>query len=81
MTPDAPTRRIRLERLLLVKPVSAGLNPYVIMSLAYMYRSSNDDAPPIRVTREGRYYRVSDGRHRVIASIMAGRRRVLAVVE
>lgn len=73
--------RIRLERVLLPKPVPAGMSPLVVMSLAYMYRATNEDAQPIHVTREGHHYRVADGRHRVIGSIIAGRRRILADVE
>jgi hypothetical protein len=74
-------KRIRVDRILLPPNVAAGMNPLVVMSLAYMYRSSNEDAPPITVTREGRNYRITDGRHRYLASVIAGRRRVLATVE
>jgi hypothetical protein len=57
------------------------MNPLVVMSLVYMYRSTTEDAPPITVQREGKHYRILDGRHRYIASVIAGRRRVLANVE
>jgi hypothetical protein len=57
------------------------MNPLVVMSLTYMYRSTTEDAPPITVKREGKHYRILDGRHRYIASVIAGRRRVLANVE
>ena len=74
-------KRIRVDRILVPPNVAAGMNPLVVMSLTYMYRSGNQDAPPITVAREGRNYRIIDGRHRFIASIIAGRRRVLAEVE
>lgn len=73
-------RRVRLDRILLPVSVPAGMSPLVVMSLAYLYRASNEDVEPVELTRHGRFYRVTDGRHRVVASHIAGRRRVLAVV-
>lgn len=73
-------KRVRIDRCMVGPNVPAGMNILVVASLVYMYRSSNEDAPPIQVTREGRYYRVVDGRHRMVASLIAGRRRVLAKV-
>jgi hypothetical protein len=70
-----------LEQLLLCEPVTAGMNPYVLMSLAYLYRSSNEDVDPITVTRASAdLYRITDGRHRAIASLLAGRKTVLGVI-
>jgi hypothetical protein len=78
----AGAARLRLDRLLFPDPVAAGLNPFVLFSLAYLYRSSNDDADPITVTRErDDLYRIRDGRHRAMASMIAGRKTVLAVIE
>lgn len=74
-------KRIRVDRILVPPNVASGMNPLVVMSLAYLYRSTTEDAPPITVTRDGRNYRITDGRHRYIASVIAGRRRVLAEVE
>lgn len=71
--------RIRIERLLFPPNVPAGMNPYVLMSLAYQFRATNEDFEPILVTREGDYWRIRDGRHRVTASILAGRSDILAV--
>jgi hypothetical protein len=76
----AEAERIRVDRILVPPNLPTGMNPFVIMSLAHLYRSTTEDAPPIEVTREGRYYRVTDGRHRFVASLVAGRRRVLAIV-
>ena len=77
----ADTKRIRVDRCLVVPNIPAGMNPLVVMSLVYMYRSTTEDAPPITVRREGEHWRIIDGRHRFIASVIAGRRRVLARVE
>lgn len=74
-------RRIRVDQILLPKPVPAGLNAYVLMSLAYLFRATSEDVEPITVAREGRLYRVVDGRHRYLASVIAGRSRVLAEIE
>jgi SH3-like domain-containing protein len=73
-------KRIRVDRCLIPPNVAAGMNPLVVMSLTYMYRATDEDAPPITVRREGRHWRIVDGRHRWVASVMAGRRRVLAEV-
>ena len=74
-------KRIKLNKILVPTPVSAGMNPLVLMSLVYMYRSTTEDAEPIVLRKEGRYYRITDGRHRFMASVIAGRRRILAKVE
>jgi hypothetical protein len=75
------TRRIRVDRILLPKPVPAGMNHLVLSSLTYMYRATNEDTTPIVVQREGPHYRIVDGRHRWMASVVAGRRRVLATIQ
>jgi hypothetical protein len=73
--------RVPLDRLLLKPNVSAGVSPWVLLSLAHMYRSTDGDAPPITVRPEGDHYRVLDGRHRFLASVIAGRPTVLATLE
>jgi hypothetical protein len=75
-----PTR-LPIERILLHGRVPAGCNILVIASLTHMYRSSSEDAPPIRVRRKGKHYVIVDGRHRFIASVISGRHDVLAEVE
>ena len=77
------TRRLRIDRLLLLPNIPSGMNPLVLMSLVYMYRSTDHDAEPITVTptEYPGVYRIKDGRHRFMASVIAGRRRVLAVIE
>lgn len=73
--------RIRVERLLFKPNAPAGMNPLVLMSLAYMLRSSVEDPAPIVVRRVGEFYRILDGRHRAMAAMIAGRSDVLAIEE
>jgi hypothetical protein len=75
------TVRIPLERLLFKPNAPAGMNPLVVMSLAYMYRATIKDAEPIVVTVEGENYRIQDGRHRALGSMIGGRSTVLAEIE
>lgn len=72
---------VPLDRLLFPEPVTAGMNPFVLMSLAYLYRAGNEHTTPIRVTRCGDLYRITDGRHRAVASMIAGRKTVLAKIK
>lgn len=74
-------RLIPLDRLLWPEPVVAGCNYLVIASLTYLYRGSNEHTTPILVRPEGDYWRITDGRHRAIASMVAGRKAVLALIE
>lgn len=71
--------RVRIEDLRFGSNPPAGMNPFVLMSLAYQMRASTKDPAPIEVTEEpDGTYRVSDGRHRVVAALIAGRPDVLA---
>lgn len=72
---------VPIDRLLWPEPVVAGCNYLVIASLTYFYRGSNEDAQPIEVTKEGDYWRIKDGRHRAIGSMVAGRKTVLAILK
>lgn len=74
--------RVPLDRLLLLPNIPAGANYLVVASLALTYRSSSEDAPPalIRETGDG-LYRILDGRHRFLASVIAGRSDLLCVLE
>lgn len=72
---------IRVDKILVKPNIPAGMNPLVVMSLVLMYRSSAEHTEPIVVRKEGKFYRVLDGRHRFLASIIAGRRRIKAVVD
>lgn len=72
---------VPIEKLLWPEPVVAGCNYLVIASLTYLYRGSNEHAEPIWVTPEGDYWRIKDGRHRAMATMIAGRKEVLAIVK
>jgi hypothetical protein len=54
------------------------MNPLVVMSLAYMMRSTLKDPPPVELIREGHYWRLKDGKHRFSGAMIAGRKDVLA---
>jgi hypothetical protein len=74
--------RVPLDRLLLKPNIPAGANILVVASLAHMYRSPTDDAPPVEVCDLGNgYWLVLDGRHRFLASVIAGRPDLLAELE
>jgi hypothetical protein len=75
-------QRLPLNRITIHdRRIAGGCNILVIASLTHMYRSSSEDAPPIRVRRKGKHYVIVDGRHRFIASVISGRHDVLAEVE
>jgi hypothetical protein len=71
--------RVRVEQLRLGANPPAGMNVLVLMSLAYMLRSTAEDPEPVQVTRDGDGWRVHDGRHRAVAALIAGRPDVLSV--
>lgn len=76
-----PTQRIPVDQLLILGNVPAGMNPLVVMALAYRLRSSGWDPKPIKVWHLGpELYRVANGRHRYFAAVIAGRSDVLAKV-
>jgi hypothetical protein len=73
-----------VDRLRFKDPIPAGMNPYVLRGLVPLLRGSNEDHDAISVgepcpacgTAD-----VLDGRHRWIASVIAGRPDVLANAE
>lgn len=70
---------VRVDSLLYPDPVAAGMNVLVVNSLIYLFKGTNEDVEPITIRREGEsFYRIVDGRHRAVASMMAGRKTVLA---
>lgn len=79
------TFRAPIEKIRLPKPVAAGMNPYVLMCLAQLMRSSNEDPPPVKLepdpqSTDGGWV-LEDGRHRLFGAVMAGRPDVLATDE
>jgi hypothetical protein len=73
---------IRLDNLLFARPVPAGMDWAVIgLWTAHQRKTSSPVDPPIVVRPENGYYRVVDGRHRVVAALMAGRDAIAALIE
>ena len=78
---DGEPFRIPLELLRLKPPVTAGLNPYNLLGMVPLLRNTTLDHDPILVDAECRScgsFRVQDGRHRFVASVMAGRHDIMA---
>jgi hypothetical protein len=76
--------RVPLCLLRFQAPVTAGLNPYTLLGMIPLMRNSLEDHDPILVGPPCECCGVRlvlDGRHRVIASIAAGRQDILAVEE
>lgn len=74
--------RVRLEDLRLPPNVPAGMNFLLLGHFAYQLRATTEDLDPITVERlaDGSF-RITDGRHRAVAALIAGRPDVPAVVE
>jgi uncharacterized ParB-like nuclease family protein len=75
---------LRLDQLLFLRNCPAGMDWAVIGRFVCELRKGAAPVdPPIRVYREDgtTFYRVADGRHRTVASMMAGRDVILAVIE
>lgn len=76
--------RVGLDKIHFKLPVAAGLNPYVLLGLVPLLRNTTMDHEAILVGPASSccgIRTVLDGRHRAIASIMAGRQDILAVEE
>jgi hypothetical protein len=71
--------RVRIEDLRFGENPPSGMNPLVLMSLAYMLRATTEDPEPVQVTPDGDGWRIHDGRHRAVAALIAGRSDVLCV--
>jgi len=70
--------RVRIEDLLLPPNLPAGMDVLTLLSLAALLRKTTEDPEPVSVRREQSHWRISDGRHRAIAALIAGRTDVLA---
>jgi hypothetical protein len=76
--------RVDLDTLIFKKPVTAGINVYRLMSLIPLLRETTLDHEAILVGPVSSccgHRVILDGRHRVMASIAAGRPDILAVEE
>ena len=72
---------VPIEYLNLPPNVPAGMNPLVLMSLAYKLRSSTEHVEPITIRDSSdNTWQIVDGRHRFIAHVIAGRSEVLCRV-
>jgi ParB-like chromosome segregation protein Spo0J len=75
------TVQVRLEDLRLPPNVPAGMNFLQLGHYAYLLRATNENLDPIVVEAlQDGTYRITDGRHRAIAALIAGRPHVAAVV-
>lgn len=78
------TFRVPIDRLRFKHPVAAGMNPFTLLGMVPHLRNSHGDHEPIVVSPPcpscGDRI-VLDGRHRWIASVIAGRVDVLAKEE
>jgi len=72
------TFRIPLEDIRVLKPVPCGMDPYVLMGLVPLMRTTTEDHDPVQVRRDGEGWRLVDGRHRFVAALIAGRQDILA---
>lgn len=78
------TSHFYINNILMPSTPPAGMNFLVLGSLAYLYRSTDEDADePVLLKYEENHdaYSITDGRHRVFASVIAGRKTVWAKVE
>lgn len=73
---------VRLDRILLPRAVPAGCDWAVIgLWVARQRKTSDPVDPPIVLRPEGDHYRITDGRHRFLAAVIAGRDAIAATVE
>ena len=76
--------RMPIEKLRFKDPITAGLNPYNLLGLVPLLRNTAEDHDPILIAPPCPGCGVAvvlDGRHRWIASVIAGRHDVLAEIE
>lgn len=73
---------VPLNRLLFGVNPPAGMDWAVIGLWVCRFRKTAEPCdPPIIVTCEGDYFRVRDGRHRVLGALIAGRTHIEAVID
>jgi len=73
--------RVPLHMIRVRPNVTAGMNLLVVAVLVQLMRCSTDDPDPALVVPDGDGWRVTDGRHRYVAALMAGRPDLLCVVD
>lgn len=73
---------ISLDTILLPPNMPAGMDWAVIGLWVVKFRKTPQPCdPPIKVVKEGDYWRLRDGRHRFIASLVAGRTHIEAEID
>ena len=81
----ADTFWLPVEQLTLPPNIPAGMNPLVVMSLTYLMRTTAgwpDGLEEIAVRRTGiDQWSITNGKHRFVAAVMAGRADVLCQEE
>lgn len=84
---DGAPFRIPLRLLRVKDPVTAGIDPCVLLGMVPILRKTTQDLPPILVddhcTRLNPCgsWRTQDGRHRFFAHVIAGRHDIVAVLD
>jgi len=73
--------RVPINLILFPEPVTAGMDLDTLVILSRLMRRSNEDPSPVVLRPERKFYTLTDGRHRVVAAMMAGRKDVLAEIE
>jgi hypothetical protein len=76
-------QKIALDRLVFLGNVPAGMDWSVVGYWACQFRKSGEPGPPILVVPIGStgLFRVTDGRHRTIASYFAGRTEIVFKID
>lgn len=76
-------KRIPLDRLVFLGNVPAGMDWSVIGYWVCQFRKTAEDGPPILLTPIGDtgLFRVTDGRHRTVASYIAGRTEIVYEID
>lgn len=76
------TFRIPIEDIRLPHNVTGGINFLLLASLAHLLRATTNDPTPVTVqSLPDTTYRISDGRTRFLAAVIAGRPDVLAQLD
>jgi hypothetical protein len=74
--------RVRLEKLVIKANIPAGMNPFVLMGMVPLLKETTEDHKPILISHLGKdMFQIQDGRHRYVASIIAGRTDILCKLD
>jgi hypothetical protein len=77
-----PPFRVRIEDIQLKPNIPAGMDPCVVLGLVPLLRKTAQDHAPVLVRAHTQApWLLLDGRHRFMASVIAGRCDILAIEE